>query len=207
MVGIDHSFSFPIQYFEAHGVPREWGAFLDDFRRHWPTDGDWTYVDFVRDGEVGDGAGRGGDPRWRRLAEVRAGAKSVFHFDVQGSVAKSTHAGLPWLRYIREKVGSRVRFWPFDGWDISSGQSAVVEVYPSLWRRCFARQGRTDDQQDAFSAAEWMRQADRDGTLAGFFSPRLDSTERETASIEGWILGVTEHLRGAGRRPPRSPGS
>jgi len=42
--------------------------------------------------------------RWRRLTEHRAGAKSVFHFDVQGSVAKSTHAGLPWLRYIRSRA-------------------------------------------------------------------------------------------------------
>jgi hypothetical protein len=39
-----------------------------------------------------------GNSRWRRLTEERAGsAKSVFHFDVQGSVAKSTHAGIPWL--------------------------------------------------------------------------------------------------------------
>jgi hypothetical protein len=37
-----------------------------------------------------------GNARWRRLTEERAGgAKSVFHFDVQGSVAKSTHAGIP----------------------------------------------------------------------------------------------------------------
>lgn len=34
-----------------------------------------------------------GNAHWRRLTEERAGAaKSVFHFDVQGSVAKSTHA-------------------------------------------------------------------------------------------------------------------
>ena len=34
--------------------------------------------------------------RWRRLTEERAGGtKSVFHFDVRGSVAKSTHAGIP----------------------------------------------------------------------------------------------------------------
>jgi hypothetical protein len=41
-----------------------------------------------------------GNARWRRLTEERAGsAKSVFHFDVQGLVAKSTHAGIPWLRF------------------------------------------------------------------------------------------------------------
>jgi hypothetical protein len=42
-----------------------------------------------------------------RLTEQRAGsAKSVFHFDVQGSVAKSTRAGIPWLRFIRQRLGS-----------------------------------------------------------------------------------------------------
>ena len=54
-----------------------------------------------------------------RLTEERAGsAKSVFHFDVPGTVAKSTHAGLPWLRYLRQKLGDRIHFWPFDGWEI-----------------------------------------------------------------------------------------
>ncbi len=45
-------------------------------------------------------------------------AKSVFHFDVPGSVAESTQAALPWLRLIRRlRLGARVHFWPFDGWD------------------------------------------------------------------------------------------
>jgi hypothetical protein len=58
-----------------------------------------------------NGAARTGNARWRRLTEERAsGAKSVFHFDVQGSVAKSTHAGIPWLRFIRRRLGDRV--WP-----------------------------------------------------------------------------------------------
>ena len=47
-----------------------------------------------------------GNARRRRLTEERAGgAKSVFHFDVQRSVAKSTHAGIPWLRFIRQRLG------------------------------------------------------------------------------------------------------
>ena len=62
----------------------------------WPTDEDHVYGDFVRDGIAGNGAKRMGHARWRRLTEERAGsAKSVFHFDVQGQVAKSTHAGIP----------------------------------------------------------------------------------------------------------------
>jgi hypothetical protein len=101
LVGIDHGFSFPLAYFQKHGLPLDWTAFLQDFLRCWPTDDDHVYVDFVRDGLCGNAAARSGDPRWRRLTEVRAGAaKSVFRFDVNGSVAKSTHAGLPWLLFF-----------------------------------------------------------------------------------------------------------
>ena len=143
LVGIDHGFSFPLRYFEAHGLKPDWPAFLDDFQRHWPTDED-IYVDFVRDGVRGNGAVRMGNARWRRLTEERAGsAKSVFHFDVQGSVAKSTHAGIPWLRFIRQRLGPRVHFWPFDGWDIPAEHSVIAEVYPSLWSRSFAPEERT----------------------------------------------------------------
>jgi len=109
---------------------------------------------------------------------------------VQGSVAKSTHAGLPWLRFLRRQVTNRVHFWPFDGWDIRPGLSVVAEVYPSLWSRSLARDGRTPDQQDAYAAAEWMRLADRDGSIAGFLNPSLEPGERVAAQIEGWILGI-----------------
>jgi hypothetical protein len=190
LVGIDHGFSFPLGYFEVHHLPPDWPAFLDDFHRHWPTDGDHTYVDFVREGTCGDGAARSGNTRWRRLTEKRAGAKSVFHFDVPGSVAKSTHAGLPWLRYLRQQVGSQVHFWPFDGWGIPTGRSVIAEVYPALWSRRFAREARSPDQHDAYSVAEWMRRAGFDGTLSGYFDPFLSSAERKVAQVEGWILGI-----------------
>ncbi len=89
IVGIDHGFSFPLRYFEVHHIEPDWPTFLDDFQLHWPTDEDNVYVDFVRDGIAGDGANRSGNSRWRRLTEEHAGsAKSVFHFDVPGSVAK-----------------------------------------------------------------------------------------------------------------------
>jgi hypothetical protein len=189
LVGIDHGFSFPLRYFEEHHLPHDWPAFLDDFQRHWPTDDPHLYVDFIRDGHYGNGAARCGSTRWRRITEERAGAKSVFHFDVPGSVAKSTHAGLPWLRYIRLHVPG-VHFWPFDGWDVPAGRSVVAEVYPSLCSRSFAREDRNEHQHDAFSVAEWMRRSDLDGTLADFLAPALAPAEREAAHIEGWILGM-----------------
>jgi len=190
IVGIDHGFSFPLRYFETYHLLPDWPSFLDDFQKHWPTDDDHTYVDFVRDGLHGNGADRSGSTRWRRLTDVRAGAKSVFHFDVPGSVAKSTHSGLPWLRYIRHQMGDRVHFWPFDGWEIPAGRSVIVEVYPSLWSRGFALEDRTADQHDAYSVAAWMRLADLDGSLVSFFDPHLSPAERTVAQIEGWILGI-----------------
>jgi len=191
LVGIDHGFSFPLRYFEVHGLLPEWQLFLDDFQRHWPTDGDHIYVDFVRDGVAGSGAARSGSARWRRLTEERArGAKSVFHFDVQGSVAKSTHAGIPWLRYVRQRMAGRVHFWPFDGWEVPAGRSVIAEVYPALWSSSFAKGQRDPHQHDAFSIATWLADADRDGHLSGFLQPVLTPPEKAIAQVEGWILGV-----------------
>ena len=132
-----------------------------------------------------------GCSRWRRLTEERSGsAKSVFHFDVPGSVAKSTHAGIPWLRYIRRNCSNRSHFWPFDGWDILPGRSALMEVYPSLWSRNFPREDRTQDQHDAYSVAAWLRQTDLDGNLTRYLTPTLSPAERTVAQVEGWIFGV-----------------
>ncbi len=105
-------------------------------------------------------------------------------------MAKSTHAGIPWLRFIRQRVGERVHFWPFDGWVIPAGHSAIAEVYPALWSRSFAHADRTTDQHDAYSIARWLSLADRDGSLGAFLKPTLTSPERAVAQVEGWILGV-----------------
>lgn len=191
IVGIDHGFSFPLRYFEAHHLPPNWDEFLDDFQHHWPTDGDDTYVDFIRDGLRGRCTDRTGSPRWRRLTEERARtAKSVFHFDVQGSVAKSTHAGIPWLRFLRKNLEDRIHLWPFDGWEIPNGKSTIVEVYPSLWSRSIPQGDRTPDQHDAYSVACWLRHTDLGGKLPTYLSPPLNSAERTVAQVDGWILGI-----------------
>ncbi len=191
LVGIDHGFSFPLRYFEVHQIAPDWPAFLDDFQRHWPTDGDHIYVDFIREGARGNGAARLGNSRWRRLTEERAGgAKSVFHFDVPGSVAHSTHAGIPWLLYLRRELGRRLHFWPFDGWQVPTGSSAVAEVYPALWKHAFATEERTADQHDAYAVAAWLSQADHNGQLARLLNPALTPPQRTVAQVEGWILGV-----------------
>jgi hypothetical protein len=191
LVGIDHAFSFPLAYFEKYGLPHDWPAFLDDFQHHWPTDEPYTYVDFIRDGAAGHGAARTGETTWRRITERRTrAAKSVFQFGVQGEVAKSTHSGLPWLRFLRQQLGDRLHFWPFDGWDLPTGKSSIVEVYPRLWSAEFKDSGLADHQLDAYSVAAWLQHADADGSLARALRPQLTDDERAIAAIEGWILGV-----------------
>jgi hypothetical protein len=190
LVGIDHGFSFPLAYFEKYGLSRDWPGFLADFRAHWPTDTPGVSVECVRCGVVGAGGRRMGDSRWRRPCEVRARAKSVFHFDVPGSVAKSTHAGLPWLLHIRQACAGRFVCWPFDGFDVPPGQSVLAEAYPSLWSSLFPRDGRTPDQHDAYCTAAWLARAVRTGSLGKYLHPALSAKEQEAARSEGWILGV-----------------
>ena len=127
-----------------------------------------------------------GNARWRRLTEVRAGsAKSVFHFDVPGSVAKSTHAGLPWLRYLRNEVRARVHFWPYDGWGIPPQRSAVVEVYPSLWSRGYDRDGHssiaTTERYAGLSDDAVMREVSR--TLSASVTRASPEVETEDAAL------------------------
>lgn len=187
IIGIDHAFSFPMSYMERYGIGN-WNEFLDDFVRHWPTADPHTSVDFLREGNP-----RSGDGNELRLCEKwTTGTKSVFRFDVQGQVAKSTHAGLPWLQWLRmmPEAASLVHIWPFDGFEVPDGRSVVAEVYPSLFRRRYHRAKRTTDEHDAYAVALWLQEMDRRGALDDCFSPPLSRPEREMAMLEGWILGV-----------------
>lgn len=191
LVGIDHGFSFPSAYFERHGLSLNWDDFLRDFREYWPTDQIGVKVQGFRRQSDGMPNPRSGSSKWRRLCEIRCHAKSVFHFDVPGSVAKSTHAGLPWLLWLREQLGQRVHFWPFDGWIPRRGVSVLAEAYPSLWNGNHSiPPGWNAHQFDAWCLVDWMQRADAAGNLGSFFSPHLDDPTREIARYEGWILGL-----------------
>ncbi|MBI3041882.1 MAG: hypothetical protein HYY78_03550 [Betaproteobacteria bacterium] len=195
IAGIDHGFSFPESYFKRYGL-KTWPQFLDDFARHWPTDRDHIYVDFVRDGVVEEDGGPSRDSRIGSSKELRlcerwtSSAKSVFQLDGQGTVGKSTHAGIPWLKRIRETAGDRVHFWPFDGWQPAAGKSMIAEVYPAIFKNRFAREGRTTDQHDAYSVARWLSETAARGVPERYFDPLLTPEERRIADLEGWILGV-----------------
>lgn len=189
IVGIDHAFSLPIEFLESHDIGN-WDEFLIEFCKHWPTDK--QEVKALREGNQSLG-----DPSMLRLTEQRARltqgapAKSVFRFGVQGEVATSTHAGIPWLKCLRGKLGDRIHFWPFDGFDPPCGKSVAAEVYPSLFReshRC--PNGLTGDECDAWMVCSWLRDNDRKGRLSEHFDLSLSQSERAIVQIEGWMLGL-----------------
>ena len=201
LVGIDHGFSFPIDYFRRyhHLLEGNWDYFLDDFQEYWPTDRDAVTVrsQCIRQIEcmIGERQGnfRFGVPDWFRLTDPR-GASSVFDFmRKRGEVATSTHAGIPWLRYIRRKLeeeGVRVHFWPFDGWNICESRSVVVEAYPSIWKDKVESKGKNTHQRDAYVVARRMSVMDQESSLSGYFKPELNVKGYARAKREGWILGV-----------------
>ncbi len=185
IVGIDHGFSFPDDYFGRY-LLSDWDEFLDDFCKHWPTDREGSTVNSLRKDNP-----RTGEPDEFRLTEKwTSSAKSVFQFDVPGQVAPSTHAGIPWLAWLRRERRDQLHFWPFDGWDIPSGKSVIAEVYPSIFRNRYPRAGRGTDEHDAYAIARWLQEADGRGILDRYFQPPLVEDERCTAQREGWILGI-----------------
>lgn len=186
LVGIDHGLSCPLPYFERHALPPDWARFLGDFACHWPAHAPDVTVRSLRKLSP-----RTGDPRWRRPCERRTGAKSVFHFDVPGSVATSTHAGLAWVQHMREMLGPRLHCWPFDGWQPLPGCHVLAEIYPSRWSARWPREDRTPDQHDAYAVAAALAAADSSGALEAWLEPSLPPAERAAARVEGWILGVS----------------
>jgi hypothetical protein len=161
LVGIDHAFSFPLAYFEKYRLSSDWHDFLVDFQKHWPTDASHTYVAFIREDPSGRGLKRTGERTWLRITERwTPAAKSVFGFGVNGEVATSTHAGLPWLLHLRKQCKRPVHFWPFDGWEIPKGKSVVAEVYPSLWTRTCRPQRFSErfPQPEPDGGGTWYRQ-------------------------------------------------
>jgi hypothetical protein len=189
IAGIDHGFSFPLHYFQRYELT-SWQVFLEDFVAHWPTHEPNTSVDFIRDRAEGPPDRTGSNADLRLTEKWTSSAKSVFLFDVRGSVAKSTHAGLPWLLHLRMEVGDLVHFWPFDGWKVPNDKCVIAEVYPSIFKNRYPREDRTADQQDACSTARWLTEMDERRVLDRYFSPPLTDEERLVADHEGWILGI-----------------
>lgn len=185
LIGIDHALGVPADYARRHRL-KDWDAVLRHMVRNWPADR--MTVQEARQRKSAPPAAEG----YRTCDHWTVSAKSIFHFDVPGSVASSTFAGIPWIARLRRECGAQLHFWPFDGWVPPPGKSVVAEVYPSLWRRRFAGapDGLGPDQRDAWTVATWLQQAAGRGLLERYWTPPLEDAERRRAAVEGWILGV-----------------
>ena len=176
LVGIDHGFSFPLRYFEAHGLEPDWPAFLDDFQRHWPTDEE-TPMSILcatasatarRDGQCPLAAVDRGTAAARNRSSISTCRDRWRSPPMPGfrGCASSANGWASAFISGRSTVGT------------FRGRSAIAEVYPALWSRGFARADRTGDQHDAYTIAAWLSRADRDGSLAAFLKPALTPSER-----------------------------
>lgn len=182
-VGLDHAFSFPQSYMDRHNL-KSWPEFLQDFEQHWPTDR-------VSVRELLPDNVRTGDPDERRLTGRWAGTAKggVFRFELQDGLAKATHAGIPWLDYLR-RAGDRAHFWPFDGFEVPAGRSIVAEVRPEKLLQRYRKDGLSREEHDAYAVCAWLQDRDRQGLLEPYLTPPLSEAEKAQAQIEGWILGV-----------------
>ena len=212
IIGIDHAFSLPIEYYNRHKIENCWENLLYDFMINFPSHGNGVWVNHLRNkilkqkppNEIRHLIGKrlGPEHEWSkevryRLTDKIAKSKSPFHFDAQGTVANSTFAGIPWLSYIRDNVPrEKLHFWPFDGWQIPEATSAIVEVYPALWHgkkeyKDFKEiELKSNDERDAYCVAKWMAKTDLAGELDKYLKPELNDAEKKLAKLEGWILGV-----------------
>ena len=99
-------------------------------------------MSFIRDDTSGRVLRHTGERSWLRVTETwTPTAKSVFGFGVNGEVATSTHAGLPWLLYLRSSANAPSTSGRSTE-EIPLGNSVVAEVYPALWMRRFPRNDR-----------------------------------------------------------------
>ncbi|MCF7928192.1 MAG: hypothetical protein K9L68_04410 [Spirochaetales bacterium] len=190
IAGIDHSFSLPAEYFRIHQLS-DWDGFLDHFTGKWPAD-----IPVKQSRDKAETAFY--HSRAMRLTEtLTRTAKSSVDFSVkQGQVATSTHAGIPWLSYLRRRFQNKIHFWPFDGLSPAPDKNVIAEVYPSILRPRYQKEIQSDpeldhpDKRDSWVIARWLADRDTHGLLNAYFHPPLSKDEESLTSLEGWILGV-----------------
>jgi hypothetical protein len=198
--GISHALSLPGAHFKRHGLGN-WPDLLDHFAHRWPSHEQEVDIDTLRlrqqpDGgqglpRAGAGSGAAGGPAEYRLTERwTSSAKSVFDFSGAAVQAQATHAGLPWVKLLRDRAAATLHMWPFDGWQPAPHKALLAEVYPAMFRNRYARGQRTPHQQHAYAVARWLADMDSRGALASYLAPPLNATELALAEREGWILGV-----------------
>jgi precorrin-8X/cobalt-precorrin-8 methylmutase len=140
-----------------------------------------------------------GEPgEWRAVEDrLRANGRRPFsswQLLGAGAVGSQSLLGIPMIARLRERLGDRIRIWPFDtGFEhpvLDDGAIVVAEVWPSLLPI-----DTTDMVRDAaqvIATARWMAASQRSGGLDALFSPSMPSVVSAAAiAEEGWVLGVT----------------
>ena len=189
IVGLDHAFSYPLGIIEGTASGR-WDDFLCWFEERWP-----TRTRTVRESISANQSALVMHGEALRLTDRCAPTAMPIckGWEANGpNVFYSTHAGIPWLRWLREQAGKKVHFWPFDGFEVPVGTSVIAEVYPRIFsRRYETSDAFTSDQRDAWLVCQWLRDRDGRDCLGPWFRPPLDDDEQRQARREGWILGVS----------------
>ena len=184
LVGIDHGFSYPLEYFNAHQL-QDWDALLTHVYEAFG-----HYRHCAATAAVGRELFDEFSTHLRLTEKHSSSAKSVFNFNGPG-VALSTWVGLPWLAMLRRDFRDKVHFWPFDGWIPDPERHCVAEVYPSIFKRRYQSEtDHTDDALDAYSICRWMKESQEAELLSTYFNPPLSQTHQQLACKEGWILGL-----------------
>ncbi|OAS13745.1 hypothetical protein [Paenibacillus oryzisoli] len=196
IIGIDHGFSFPKEYFES---PKNnlttWGQFLTHFENLWNTR--FNSVDTCKN-KINPDYDNLIENKFRLIEKYNSSAKHVLDISEkrvgQGNVSYSTHAGIPWIAELRKNCDSKIHFWPFDGYEISEEKNVVIaEVYPAIFHKRFESLtvNLTEHARDALVIACWLQERDNNNTLAQYLLLKtLDATEKKQIALEGWVLGV-----------------
>ena len=196
LAGIDHGFSLPVAHFGRHQLDA-WPDFLNEFTAQWPTHQERVSVNKVWRHQVRQRNSPWAPRQRKDPVEVQrlterwtAAPRGMLLFEAPGPAAKAAHAGIPWLKWLRDEVGERLHFWPFDGWELPADKAVIVEVHPAIFRRRYGPEQREAVGQDAYATARWMADMAGRSALAACFNPPLTPMERHLAELEGWMLGV-----------------
>ncbi len=108
IVGVDHGFSFPLRYFERHGLPLDWPLILEDFQRQWPY---VNYVLFILKtaySEFEERVGRTPSPKGAKAGEViRAVQRQTGDFRLCDIERACPDVGREWIRRILADMKER----------------------------------------------------------------------------------------------------
>jgi len=140
-----------------------------------------------------------GSEAWRLTDRCKnvSGRGSPMPFNRLGDPGTVGGQSLFGMRKLREvmtackQVDVRLRFWPFDGLDLSGPEYAdahvALEPYPSALRPPDVPQ---TDANDALHSARTVQHEDLNGNLGDLCDlSRLSLSQIDTVKFEGWIFG------------------